>query len=331
MAVLPSRPGFDLVLTTDAMVAGVHFLIDEPLDLVARKLLRANLSDLAAKAAEPHGYLLTAAWPPGVDFGARALFAAGLAQDQAAFGVRLLGGDTVSTDGPLTVSMTMLGWTPAGRLVRRAGARPGDLVVVSGTIGDAGLGLQALTGGLPSLGQAPTGRACGASPPAHPTARPCVGALRRHATASADVSDGLLADAGHIGEASGRGVTIRLDRLPLSEAAAAWLTLQIDAATARLALATAGDDYEVVCTVPPTDLDAFAASAERDGTAVTVVGEVGAVAGVTATFEEKPIPVERRGWDPCLTRVGPSGRRPIRALAAPGLRRRAASAGPADP
>ena len=295
VAVLSPRPGFDLVLTTDAMVAGVHFLADDPLDLVARKLLRANLSDLAAKAAEPHGYLLTVAWPPGVDFEARARFAAGLAQDQAAFGVRLLGGDTVSTAGPLTVSLTLLGWTPTGRLVQRAGARPGDAVLVSGTIGDAGLGLQALTGGLPGLGQAERDELVARH--RLPTPRLALReALRAYATASADVSDGLLADAGHIGEASGLGVAIRLDRLPLSEAARAWLAGQSDPAAAHLTLATAGDDYEVVCTVPPARVGAFAAAAERDGTAVTMIGEVAESPGVTATFEGEAVRITRRGW-----------------------------------
>ena len=295
VAVLPSRPGFDLVLTTDAMVAGVHFLADAPLDLVARKLLRANLSDLAAKAAEPHGYLLTVGWPPGVDFEARARFAAGLAQDQAAFGVRLLGGDTVSTAGPLTVSLTLLGWMPAGRLVQRAGARLGDAVLVSGTIGDAGLGLQALIGVLPGLGQAERDELVARH--RLPTPRLALReALRACATASADISDGLLADAGHIGEASGLGVAIRLDRLPLSAAAAAWLDRQPDPAVARLALATAGDDYEVVCTVPTLQVDAFTAAAELSGMLVTVIGEVCERSGLTATFEGKSIRVERRGW-----------------------------------
>ncbi len=295
VAVLPSRPGFDLVLTTDAMVAGVHFLSGEPLDLVARKLLRANLSDLAAKGTEPHGYLLTVAWPSGVDFEGRTRFAAGLAQDQAAFGVRLLGGDTVSTAGPLTASVTLLGWTPAGRLVRRDGARRGDAVVVSGTIGDAGLGLQVLTGELAGL-----------SEPArlelverHRLPMPRLAlrdALRACASASADVSDGLLADAAHIGDASGLGVALDLSQLPLSSAAAAWLARQPDPAVARLALSTSGDDYEIVCTVPPQHLDAFAEAAECAGTAVTVIGEIVESAGLTVTFEGRTLPLARRGW-----------------------------------
>ena len=295
VAVLPGRPGSDLVITTDAMVAGVHFLPDEPLDLVARKLLRANLSDLAAKAAEPHGYLLAVAWPPGVGFEARARFAAGLAQDQAAFGVRLLGGDTVSTGGPLTASLTLLGWTPAGRLVRRAGARAGDVVVVSGTVGDAWLGLQGLQSGLAEMTEDERAELAGRH--RLPTPRLALREpLRRHATAAADVSDGLLADAGHIADTSGLCVHIRLERLPLSAAAQAWLNRQSDQAAARLVLATGGDDYEVVCTVPPEQLDAFTRAARLHGTLVTVIGEVREGAGLEATIDGHALPVARRGW-----------------------------------
>ena len=295
VAVLPSRPGFDLVLTTDAMVAGVHFLADEPLDLVARKLLRANLSDLAAKGADPHGYLLTVAWPPEVDFEGRTRFAAGLAQDQAAFGVRLLGGDTVSTAGPLTVSMTLLGWTPAGRLVRRNGARPGDAVVVSGTIGDAGLGLQVLRRGLTERPEPERAELAGR----HRLPMPRLAlrnALRAYASAAADVSDGLLADVGHIGESSGFGVTIHLEHLPLSPAAAAWLARQPDPDVARLSLCTSGDDYEVVCTVRSRDVRAFTEAAAQDGVQVTVIGEIVEGVGLTASFDGRALAPLKRGW-----------------------------------
>ncbi len=295
VAVLASRPGYDLVLTTDAMVAGVHFLPGEPLDLVARKLLRANLSDLAAKGAEPHGYLLSVAWPPEVKFEGRRRFAAGLAQDQAAFGVRLLGGDTVSTAGPLTASVTLLGWTPAGRLVRRDGAGAGDAVVVSGTIGDAGLGLQVLTGRLADLTEADGAELV--SRHRLPTPRLALrNALLSYATAAADVSDGLLADAGHIGAASGLGVALQLERLPLSFAAAAWLARQPDPAEARRGLSTSGDDYEVVCTVPARHLGAFTAAAVRNGAPVTVIGAMVEETGLRVSFEGRPVPVGQGGW-----------------------------------
>ena len=135
-AVIPSRPGFDLVVSKDALVCGVHFLPDDPLDLVARKLLRVNLSDLAAKAAEPYGYFLAVAWPENTGWPERERFAAGLAKDQDLFGLRLFGGDTVATPGPLTLSVTIIGWVPQGRMVRRSGAQPGDHLLVSGEIDD---------------------------------------------------------------------------------------------------------------------------------------------------------------------------------------------------
>ena len=146
-ALLPIRPGHELVVTADAIVEGVHFLTDDPLELVAKKLLRVNLSDLAAKAAEPYGYLLTVAWSPAWDEARRTGFAKGLGEDQAAYKLKLFGGDTVSTPGPMTASVTMLGWVPTGRMVKRAGARAGDVLLVSGTIGDAYLGLKALQAG----------------------------------------------------------------------------------------------------------------------------------------------------------------------------------------
>ncbi|MGH6909398.1 MAG: thiamine-phosphate kinase, partial [Phenylobacterium sp.] len=140
-AVVPQRPGFDLVITKDAVVEGVHFPEREAPDLVAKKLLRVNLSDLAAKAAEPFGCFLAVAWPKSFGPADREAFARGLGEDLQTYGVSLLGGDTVSTPGPFTLSLTALGWVPAGRMVRRAGAKAGDILAVSGTIGDGALGL----------------------------------------------------------------------------------------------------------------------------------------------------------------------------------------------
>ncbi len=241
-AVIASRPGFDLVVTKDAVVAGTHFLHDDDPALVARKLLRVNLSDLAAKAAEPFAAFLAVAWP--VDFGPdrRAAFAAGLGEDLKAFGVALMGGDTVSTPGPLTASLTALGWVPAGGMLRRSGAQIGDQLLVSGTIGDGVLGLAAARGELAD----PDGWLAGRY--RLPTPRLDLReALRTYATAAADVSDGLVADARHIAEASGVGLSIDLDRLPLSAPARGWLEAQADRRAGLLRLATGGDDYEIVC------------------------------------------------------------------------------------
>jgi thiamine-monophosphate kinase len=294
-AVIPSRPGFDLVVTKDAMVAGVHFLDSDPLDLVARKLLRTNLSDLAAKAAEPYGYFLAVAWPHGASEADRDRFAAGLEADQRAYGLKLFGGDTVSTPGPLTLSATLMGWVPAGTMVRRSGARSGDVLVVSGVIGDGGLGLRAATGALPETSaedlDALAARYC--------LSEPRLGlreALRRCASATADVSDGLLADAGHIARASGLGLRVQLDRLPLSIAARAWLARQDDRIAGLAELAAMGDDYEVVATVAPEQVEAMVALAAQAGIALAVIGEAMEGEGVEARFETRPVAITRRGW-----------------------------------
>src|SRR6185437_8763444 len=150
-ATLSVPPGHEFVVTVDALVEGVHLFRDDPADLIARKALRVNLSDLAAKGAEALHYLLALSLPDWVDDSWLTRFAKGLAEDQTRYGVSLIGGDTTSTPGPLTLSITAMGIVPARRIIRRLGANPGDLVFVSGTIGDAGAGLALLKGGGESL------------------------------------------------------------------------------------------------------------------------------------------------------------------------------------
>ncbi len=295
-AVIVGRPGFDLVVTKDAIVEGVHFLKHDPLDLTARKLLRVNLSDLAAKGAAPCGYFLAVAWPPACDAAQRRLFTDGLRQEQLAHNFPLWGGDTVSTPGPLTASVTLLGWVQTGRMVKRSGARPGDIVLVSGVIGDGGLGLQAARGELEALGADAVAYLADRYRLPSPRLE-LSAALRDHATAAADVSDGLLADAGHIGEASGLGLVIDLDRLPISDAARVWLGRQPDPVAARIALATFGDDYEVVCTAPPSCVDRLVARAVEAGVQLTAIGETRAArGGVAALWRGAEIPVSQTGW-----------------------------------
>src|SRR5207253_7169271 len=156
-ALVDCPSGRQLVVTADVIVEGVHYLPDDPPDLVARKLLRVNLSDLAAMGARPRHYLLTTALPAALDDDWVARFAEGLAEDQRHYGIDLLGGDSVATSGPAVLSLTALGEVAAGAELRRSGARPGDRIWVSGTIGDAFLGLQVLRGGYPRL--APADRA----------------------------------------------------------------------------------------------------------------------------------------------------------------------------
>ena len=193
--------GRDLVLTVDAMVAGVHFLPDDPPDLVARKLLRVNLSDLAAKGAVPLGYLMTVSTPRSTPDDWFAGFAAGLAADQAAFGITLLGGDTTSTPGPVSLSLTAIGHVAPGAMVRRTGAAPGDGVWVTGTIGDGALGLAVAQGRLAD----PSGELLGR----YLLPQPRLGlATAGVASAGMDVSDGLVQDLGHLCRAGRVGAGI---------------------------------------------------------------------------------------------------------------------------
>lgn len=284
----PPPPGSQLVLTKDAMVGGVHFLTDDPPRGIAQKLLRVNLSDLAAMGAEPQGYLLAIARPGELDDAWLEAFTDGLAEDQREFGVTLLGGDTTSTGGPLVLSVTALGTVPRGQALRRNGARPGDDIWVSGTLGDAALGLRALRGT--------------SSPPAtaavalidryrRPRPRLALGvALRGVASAALDVSDGLLADLEHIAEASEVGATVEASGLPLSPAALA-VPDHVEAALAG------GDDYELLFTAPPErrpDLDAVS---RRLILPLTRIGTVEPAPGVRAIDREgRLIALGRAGW-----------------------------------
>ncbi len=290
-AVIPARPGFDLVISKDAMVEGVHFLPHERPDLVARRLLRTNLSDLAAKAAEPFGYFLMTAWPEDRSWSDRDAFIRGLAEDGEAFGVALLGGDTVRTSGPLTLSATVLGWCPAGATVLRSGARPGDAALVLGTIGDGWLGLRAALGEIAD----PGGRLAAhyRTPTPLLTQR---GGLRAFARAAADVSDGLVADAGHVARASGLAVSLDLADLPLSTDAMAWCAAQPDQEEARLALATGGDDYAIVCAADPVDVPALKHVASESGVSCARVGLFERGEGVRVTLAGRRIKVATPGW-----------------------------------
>ena len=279
-AVVPQRSGFDLVVTKDAIVEGVHFPVGERPDLIARKLVRTNLSDLAAKAADPFGCFLAVAWPAGFGPAERKAFARGLGEDLATYGVALLGGDTVSTPGPFTASLTALGWVPEGRVVRRAGAKPGDVVAVSGTIGDGALGLAAVRGEIADPDDFLARRY------RLPTPRLDLSdALLARANAAADVSDGLIADAGHIAAASGVAMTIDLDRLPLSPAAQRWLHAQDHRKAALIRLATGGDDYEVIATFTGSAPEGF-----------TPIGAVSSGAGVSVTTAGSPVEVAETGF-----------------------------------
>jgi len=270
-AAILKASGDDIVVTTDAIVEGVHFLPDDPPDTVARKALRVNLSDLAAKGATPAGFVLTLALR-AADDAWLTLFARGLGSDAGLFDCPLLGGDTVSTPGPLTISITAFGSVPAGRMVRRSGAKPGDRVVVTGTIGDAALGLDILKGGV-AAALADTGaKAMLIGRYRVPQPRSALAkAVRDHAHAAIDVSDGLAGDLAKLCGVSGVSAVIDAPSIPLSAAAAALLargTIGIDA------IVSGGDDYEILCTIAEDRFEAFVQAAGHAGVAVTSIGMV---------------------------------------------------------
>ncbi len=290
-AFLTGREGHELVISTDAMVEGVHFTSSETPDIVARRLLRTNLSDLAAKAAEPIGYFLTTAFPPGFGRAKREAFIRGLAEDGETYQLPLLGGDTTATSGPLVVSATVLGWSPSERRIERSGACDGDLLMVCGTIGDGYLRWRAMRGELADPGgvlarrfQLPEPLLCLRAP------------LRLYARAAADVSDGLIADAGHIAEASGCGLTIDLDAMPVSPEVTAWLGDQPDRSAGLLELATGGDDYALVCAVSADQAGSLSGSLAEQGVASGIAGRFVAAPGLRVTRAGRPIAVDKLGW-----------------------------------
>ena len=273
-AFLAAPEGQDLVLKTDAIVGGVHFLPNDPPSEVARKALRVNLSDLAAKGARPLGFLLSLAIPAEIDEDWLQAFSEGLKADCEEFAISLFGGDTDRTPGPVTIAVFVVGAVPRGAMVQRAGAKPGDRVFCTGTIGDGALGLK--------LHREPALAArWGLSPDdaAHLRARSrlpqprlaLAAALRAHAAAAMDVSDGLAGDLAKLCRVSGVSAEIEVSAVPLSSGARAALAR--DAALIETVL-TGGDDYEVLCAVPPARAAAFRAAAAGCGVAVTDIGSV---------------------------------------------------------
>src|SRR5450631_425697 len=265
--------GDDIVVTTDAIVEGVHFLSDDPPDTIARKALRVNLSDLAAKGSTPAGFVLTLALRDADDSWLRP-FARGLGEDASQFGCPLLGGDTVSTPGPLMISITAFGRVPEGKMVHRRGANPGDRIVVTGTIGDAALGLDLLKSGAvaAALADDAPARKMLAERYRIPQPRTALAiAVRDHASAAMDVSDGLAGDLAKLCAASGVSAVIDAGSVPLSAGAATFLAR---GAVGIEAIVSGGDDYEILCAISEGSFEAFAQAARQAEVAVTCIGTV---------------------------------------------------------
>jgi thiamine-monophosphate kinase len=288
--------GDDIVVTTDAIVEGVHFLPDDPPDTVARKALRVNLSDLAAKGATPAGFVLTLALR-GADEAWLKPFAAALGEDATQFKCPLLGGDTVSTPGPLMVSVTAFGRVPPGKMVHRSGAKAGERVMVTGTIGDAALGLAVLRGGKIHAAMTDTAaREILVGRYRVPQPRVTMAAIVRElASAAMDVSDGLAGDLTKLCGVSDVSAAIDLASIPLSDAAKDLVSRGIVGLETLIA---GGDDYEILCTIAEDRVEAFAQAAKRAGVSVSSIGTV--VAGSTAPRfidgQGREITLERRSY-----------------------------------
>ena len=265
----------DLVATTDALVEGVHFRANDAVADVAKKALRVNLSDLAGKGAKPLGALLTLIWPDQRPSAQIADFARGLGEDLTAYDVALWGGDTASTPGPLTISITAFGEPLGARVPSRADARIGDDVWVTGSLGDAWLGFLALSGEWspdePELREAAIARYRLPQPRTD-----CASIVARFANAAMDISDGLGGDAAKLARASGVAIELRAEAAPLSAAARAW----VSAHTGYGRLFDWGDDYELLFTADPKRQVAIAAEAEAVRARTTRIGVVSAGQGM---------------------------------------------------
>ncbi len=295
-AVLSPRPGFDLVLTKDMLAADVHFFSGDVPEAIAAKALRVNLSDLAAKGARPRGYLMGLALPSDWTGDWLRRFCEGLAADQAAYGIQLLGGDTIRSGNGLQVSITAIGEVETGRVVRRSGAAPGDVLFVSGTIGDASAGLKARLDrdycgdlDLPADAQRHIlDRYLLPRPRTH-----LAGLVRDFASAAMDVSDGLIADARHLAGASGADLELDLDQVPLSPA---LRHIRDRAPSDFAAFLNGGDDYEILLSVPEEKAADFAAEAAGSDCPVTRIGQVKSGEGrVRVTRSGVPVDLDESG------------------------------------
>ncbi len=292
-AVVTPPPGCDLVLKTDGVIAGVHFFPDDPPESIGRKALRMNLSDLAAKGAKPIGFLLSVALPARIDEAWIAAFAAGLGEDAARYGCPLFGGDTDHTPGPTSVSIAAFGAVPHGRMVRRSTAKVGDSVVVTGTIGDAALGVKLRRDRNLAKGWRLTEDMAAYLQQRYLLPEPrnaLAEAVLHHAAAAMDVSDGLAGDLAKLCRASSVAAEIDVARVPLSDAARKAVI-----ATPVLidTVLTGGDDYEIVLTLAPEKLPAFRAAAQAAGVPVTEIGCVQAGEGVRFMSDGKMLTFAR--------------------------------------
>ncbi len=284
-AILAVPPGMDLVISSDTMNAGTHFMEDAAPGNIAHKVLRASISDLAAMGADPFAYQLNMAFPAAPDEEWLEKFTHALCDDQKHFKIFCSGGDTTTIKGPLSVSITAMGFVPTGKAIRRSGARAGDRLILTGPVGDALIGLRVLQGELKT---------------AHsdyfiekyylPVPRLAQGELiRRYAHAAIDISDGLIADVGHICAASKCGARIDLETVPFSPKAQETSFMPLD-------LVTGGDDYELALAVGPGDADAVLAELTGQGLMARTIGSFTEGAGISVFQNGEQLPIPKTGW-----------------------------------
>jgi thiamine-monophosphate kinase len=281
------------IATADAIVEGVHFLPDDPLETVGAKLVRVNVSDILAKGGRPRAALLSLVWPRGRDPAGLSDLAKGLRKSLDKWGVYLVGGDTTRTEGPLVLSLTLLGECGVRGPIRRSGARPGDDLWVTGVIGDGWLGLQAATGRFPHLEAEGLSLLVSKYRVPEPPRLDFADLVARFATASIDVSDGLMADAGHLAAASGVGIVIEGGDVPLSAVAASYVeNRRVTVAD----LLTGGDDYQTLFAAPVGDRESVASAAAQVHQPVSRIGCIEAGGGVVVKVEGRELAVHTRGW-----------------------------------
>lgn len=303
-AAFTPTPGHDLVVKTDPVAAGVHFFPDDDPADIGWKALAVNVSDLAAKGARPRAYLMALSFPEAPTRAWMRAFAAGLAEAQAAFGMHLIGGDTDRRPGPITVSITVLGEVAQGRMVRRATARAGDAIYVTGDLGAGAVGLalsrDPALAQLWNLGRPEAEIAIRRLRRPQPRLALC-DALLAHARAAMDLSDGLAKDLGRMCRASGCGARVELARVPMGPAATAAVSHD---SVRWLDVIAAGDDYEVLVAVPPGRALAFEAAAAEAGAkasqpfGITRIGDMAGTLDVCFIDAKGALfPVDRTGWD----------------------------------
>lgn len=291
-ALIAHKPGNQIVVTADALVAGIHFFPGDPADLIIKKAIRTNLSDLAAMGAEPVAILSCLCLPKETSVEWMELFAKGIKSDLAEFGIALIGGDLVATDGPLTIAITAFGEIKEKSAILRSNARSGDIIWVSGTLGDSAFGLLAIEGESEGIDEEDRNFLMDRY---HlPQPRTILGnALVGIAHAMMDISDGLIGDVAHICNASGLGAEIDAGLLPLSKAArqavkAGW-------GKGVETVLTGGDDYELLFTAPLSSSANIYDLGIKIGLRLTQVGRMGDNKGVRILQNGESFAIEGGG------------------------------------